>query len=130
MANYAHIELIGHLGKNVTMTYTEEGMAIAKCSLAVNTGWGDREVTTWYNLTAFGKSAERFNEWTRKGIGVRVSGEPSQNKWKDKEGNERITFEVTLDSFTVLERREPTQDNQQGKQAPQSTPATRDDIPF
>lgn len=116
MANFAGINLIGHTGKDSQLTYTQKGTAVAKCSMAVKTGYGEREVTTWWMLTVWGKQAELFNEWVRKGMLIHVSGEPSLNTWIDQEGNERQSLDVNVRSFETLERRDASNQSQSNDQ--------------
>jgi single-strand DNA-binding protein len=89
------IMLIGNLGKDPDMSYTQAGTAITKFSLAVNRRSKDRETgerkdeTTWFNVTAFDRLGETCNEFLHKGSKVYIEGRMQSRKYTDKEGAER-----------------------------------------
>lgn len=102
MPSQATINLIGHLGRNPELSYTASGLAIARCSVAVNSGYGDREVTTWYSLTLFGKKAELFNEWARSGQAVSIVGEFYQDSYTTQAGEKRDKLQVDVYDFKLI----------------------------
>ena len=64
--------LIGNLGKDPEVKYTQTGMAVARFSVATNDrfkdkdgNWQDR--TEWHNLVAFQRTAEIAAEYLKKG---------------------------------------------------------------
>ena len=59
MMSFAQITLIGHVGRDPELTYTPEGVAVTRFSLAVSKKEGKegKERTTWFNCTATGASA-------------------------------------------------------------------------
>ena len=70
-----NICITGRLGKDPEMKYTPNGKAVTKLSVANNTGWGDNEKTTWFNVECWGQNAEFVNEYGSKGRLVSVTGE-------------------------------------------------------
>ena len=128
MPNYAQVTVIGHLGRDPELKYTQSGTAIVSCSIAVKTGYGDYAKTTWWNLTAFGKTAERFNDWTRKGLAVQVVGTPYLDTYTKQDGTQAQSLKVDVSDFTVLERRDD--DTPQPQAQRQAPPANGQDIPF
>ena len=50
-------------------------MAIAKYTLAIDKGYGDKKKTIFVNCTAFGKAGEFVSKYFHKGQRVLVSGE-------------------------------------------------------
>ena len=104
MPNSALIIIVGHLGREPELKYTSSGTPMTKTSLAVKTGWGERQKTTWYNLTAFGKTAERMNEWLKKGMACQIIGTPWQDEYTANDGTPRQPIQVDVTDFTPLER--------------------------
>lgn len=102
------IMLIGNLGKDPDMTYTQSGMAITKFSLAVNrfaksSATGERQKETdWFNIVAMDKRAEICNEYLHKGSKVYIEGRLSQRKYTDKNGIERWMVEVIVSEMEML----------------------------
>ena len=128
MPNFAMVQLIGHLGRDPELKYTQSGTAICTNSIAVKTGYGDYAKTTWWNLTAFGKTAERFNEWTRKGISVQIVGTPYLDEYQRQDGTQGQSLKVDVSDFTVLERRDDDTPQAQAQSKPRQ--GNGSDIPF
>jgi len=102
------IQLIGNLGKDPEMSYTEAGAAVTKFSLAVNRRYKDqegerREETTWFNVTAFNQLAELMNTYLHKGSKVYIEGRMTSRKYTDKEGIERTTWDVVANEMEMLD---------------------------
>jgi len=103
--------LIGNLGKDVDLTYTNIGTAIAKFSLAVNSfkkgADGEKgQQTDWFNCVAWSKLAETCSSYLKKGQKVCVEGRIVQNKYVDKEGNNRVSWEIHISEMEMLSARE------------------------
>jgi single-strand DNA-binding protein len=129
------IMLIGNLGKDPDMSYTQAGTAITKFSLAVNRRSKDRETgerkdeTTWFNVTAFDRLGETCNEFLHKGSKVYIEGRMQSRKYTDKEGAERVAWDVIASEMQMLDPKGASQGGDYGASgaAGGSTP---DDIPF
>jgi len=128
MPNFAQITLAGHTGGDVDLQYTQTGTARATVSLAVNTGYGDYQVASWYRIQMFGKRAEAFSEHVKKGTAVIVSGEPEIQLWTDKNENERTTVQVTVDKWTFAGSRGDSNSNYNDDH--NELPRKKKDIPF
>jgi single-strand DNA-binding protein len=102
------ILLIGNLGKDPEMTYTDAGVAMTKFSLAVNRRYKDhegerREETTWFNVTAFNQLAELMNTYLHKGAKVYLEGRMTSREYTDKEGNKRTAWDVVANEMEMLD---------------------------
>src|SRR3954447_312277 len=108
MANGLNIvHLIGNLGNDVDLKYSQGGMAIASVSLATSSTRkgkdGDREtVTQWHRVKMFGRLAEVAGEYLRKGSQVYIEGEIRYDKYTDKEGVEKYTTDIIANEMTML----------------------------
>ena len=82
-------QMIGNLGRDPEMKYFESGAAVAKCSIAVETGY-DRDsrqkITEWVKLEFWGKQAETIANYCRKGSKIMVAGELSIERWNSLVG--------------------------------------------
>ena len=63
----AQLSIIGNLGRDPEMSYTPDGTATVKFSVAVTRKTKDKESTTWFNCVAFRKQAETINPYVKKG---------------------------------------------------------------
>lgn len=103
------IILIGNLGRDPEMSYTEKGTAVTKFSLAVSkrasrsqTGERPQDDTDWFNVTAFNQLAEICNNYLRKGQKVYVEGRLSIRKYTDRENIQRTAVDVTISDMEML----------------------------
>ena len=93
----------GHLGRDAEVRVTAAGKNVLSFSLAVKTGWGEREKTMWVKCITFGRQAEgQLVDYLKKGTQVGVSGEISLNEWTTKEGEKRADIEVVCNNIELL----------------------------
>jgi len=103
MPNHASATIIGHLGREPETRATQSGSKVFSTALAVNTGYGDNKRTTWWNVSAFGKTAETLEKFNlSKGDAIGFTGEVSMRPWKDKDGNEKQSLELAVRDFILL----------------------------
>lgn len=102
----ANISILGNAGRDANLRYTEKGTAVASFPVASNSfkngPEGRTEVTHWFNVTAFGKTAEIIAEHVKKGTYLLVHGRLSFNPWTTNEGDPRSGAEVALFSFEFV----------------------------
>lgn len=77
----------GNLGKDAEVKYTQGGTAICEFSVAVKSGYGDREKTNWVRCAIFGKKAEgQLPQYLKQGTQVAISGELTLEEWEGQNG--------------------------------------------
>jgi single-strand DNA-binding protein len=99
--------LVGRLGRDPELRYTQGGQPVANFTLATNERWtskdGDRqERTEWHRIVAWGKLAELCNEYLSKGRQVYIEGRLQTREWEDKEGHKRQTTEINANTVQFL----------------------------
>src|SRR6266545_851685 len=99
MASVNKVILIGNLGRDPEVRYTQNGTAVANFTLATNEVWTDKggerqEKTEWHRIVVWGKQAEIVREHLSKGKQVYVEGSIQTRQWDDREGNKRQTTEI------------------------------------
>lgn len=142
MANLNCVHLIGRLGRDPECRTFANGGKVANFSICVNnrkknqqTGqWEDDPV--WLYCSAFnqgdnGKTADLVEKYLKKGQQVFVEGRLVEEKWTDKEGQERKQIKIRVQNVQFLEPRPPDQANgqaapQQRRQAAQVSPVADD----
>ena len=103
--------LIGNLGGNPEVRYTQNGHAIANISLATTTTRRDKESgeiherTEWHRIVFFNRLAEIVGEFLKKGSKVFVEGPLRTRKWTDKNGMDRYTTEIIASEMLMLDSR-------------------------
>lgn len=86
----------GRLGADPIARQTKNGKAMVTCSFAVNAARpGTEEITEWFSLAAFGKTAEAL-ERHFKGDLLAASGELHKTKFVGRDGKERESWALTV----------------------------------
>ena len=129
--------LIGNLGADPEIRYTQSGSAVANIRVATTETWtkdGEKEEQTeWHRVVAFGRLAEIMGEWLVKGSKVYLEGKIQTRKWQDRDGNDRYTTEIVAREMKMLTSKGNAQGNsgQQYEDPPvPDVPPMDDDVPF
>lgn len=140
------LSIIGNLGGDCEVRYTQAGKAVGTFSVAITSGWGERKKTTWVRCTLFGDRAEKLAPYIHKGDRIGVCGELELQEWEKKDGTKGSTVccivrDVTLLGDKNASRTEPasgagSSQPSANPEAGAGNPATNaggdfdDDIPF
>ena len=114
--------LVGNLGRDPEVRFTNDGMKIANFSIATSESWKDkatgerRERTEWHRIVIMNdRLSEICEQYIRKGTKVYVEGQLQTRKWTDQEGRERYTTEILISRFkgelTILDSRASVGEN-------------------
>ena len=106
MQDFNQVTFIGRLGQDPSMSYTPNGNAVTKFSIAVNRGktaQGKELAAMWLNVTCWQKLAEIVDKYAFKGSKVLVQGKFDQEEYKDKEGVNRIKFVIVASTVQLLD---------------------------
>ena len=87
---------MGRLTKNPEMRYTQQNTPVASFTVAVDRDFGEKQ-TDFIDCTAWNKTAEFISKYFQKGQMISVSGRLQSRKWEDKNGNNRINWEIVVD---------------------------------
>jgi single-strand DNA-binding protein len=103
------VQLIGHLGTDVQLMELANGNKKASMSMAVNNSYTTssgqtKKDTSWFNLVAWGKSAEKMVETLKKGMEIGIEGRVSNRKYTDKNGAVKYIFEIVVTDFSVMDK--------------------------
>ena len=100
--------LVGNLGNDPDVRYTQSGAAVANVSIATSESWKDKntgeqqEKTEWHRVVFFGRLAEIVSEYLKKGSQIYVEGRLQTRKWQDKEGIDRYSTEIVANEMQML----------------------------
>ena len=98
------VELLGRVGTDPQMRYTQGGTAVTQLRLATDRPRrnGDTD-TDWHNLVVWGATAEAVNQYVSKGQRIYVAGRLVQNTWETEDGQPRSRTEVHASEVVFLD---------------------------
>lgn len=111
--------VIGNLGDDPTIRYTQNNIAIATLSVATSETWKDKqtgepkEITEWHRCIAHRRLAEICGEYLKKGSKVYIEGRLQTRKWQGQDGVDRYTTEIIVKELQMLDGRNNNQGGQQ-----------------
>ena len=131
------VMLIGNLGHDPEVKYSQQGTAIAQFSVATTERWKDKggklqEHTEWFAMKTFGRRAEIVGESLHKGSRVYLEGRKRTESWDDKQtGAKQYRDLVYVDRIEFLDSRSRGNDQKDPTEgASEETTVTDQDIPF
>jgi len=99
--------LVGNLGNDPEVKYTQSGMAVTRISLATTSSRKDRdgntqERTEWHRVVFFGKLGEIAGEYLRKGRQVYIEGSIRYDKYTGQDGVEKYSTDIVANEMQML----------------------------
>ena len=130
--------LIGRLGADPEVRYTQDGTMVTNFNLATDEQWKDKngektQKTEWHRIVTFRKLAEICGgNYLAKGRLVYIEGRIQTRAWDDKDGNKRYTTEIIASNMQMLERKEQGSYSSSGTgmPTPNGFSIPDDDVPF
>lgn len=138
---YQKLIIVGNLGRDPEMRYTQSGTPVTNFSVATNRRWTNQdgspgEETIWFRVSVWRRQAETCNEYLEKGSRVLVEGRLNPDPetggpriWTDRDGNPRASFEMTGLNVRFLGRGAPGAGGG-GADMSEEPPAEEEEIPF
>lgn len=120
------IILMGRLGRDPEVRYTQGGTPVASFSLAVDRDFLDQATgkrpTDWIDVVAWSARAKFVQQYFRKGQLAVVEGRLQIRDWTDREGNKRRSAEVVADQvyFAGAKTAPPSEGNADEAELPQT----------
>ncbi|MBI3941890.1 MAG: single-stranded DNA-binding protein [Chloroflexi bacterium] len=133
---YQKTIVVGNLGSDPELRYTQSGQAVCSFSLAVNRKWTGqdgqaREETTWFRVSVWGKQAETVNQYLAKGRMALVEGRIATHAFMGNDGQPRASLDLTADSVRFIGGGKGTGPGQgQADAGDMAPPSSEDEIPF
>lgn len=133
------VQLIGNLGADPEIRFTQAGKKVANFSLATNVSWRDkqsgekREHTEWHRIVVFNEGlADVVERFVRKGSKLFIQGALRTRKWQGQDGKDNWTTEVVLQGFNsrldMLDKLEGN--SNRPPEPPAGAPDLDDEIPL
>ncbi|WP_018127733.1 single-stranded DNA-binding protein [Balneola vulgaris] len=108
MSSLNKAQLIGRLGQDPEVRYTQSNTAVATLSIATSERYKDsngeqQEKTEWHRVVAWGRLAEICQQFLTKGSLVYIEGPIQTRQWEDNQGQKRYTTEIKALQMTMLD---------------------------
>jgi single-strand DNA-binding protein len=142
MSGVNKVILIGNLGANPEVRFTQGGSAVANLRLATTERYTDRsgqkqEQTEWHRVVLFGRQAEVAQQYLTKGRQVYIEGRIRTRQWQDQQGQKRYSTEIVATNMQLIGGRSDRPAEDMGATVPPDDQAGADfgggpddDIPF
>ena len=138
--SYNKVILIGRLGRDPELRYTQSGTPVANFPLATSETYTDKngnkqEKTEWHKIVVWNNQAENVTKYLSKGRLALVEGSLQTRKWTDNQGQDRYTTEIRaqrvvfLDSQASVDSSESSTEENYGPAFP-SEASGIDEAPF
>ena len=100
-----NISLTGNLGRDNEIKQLSSGKVVLNNSIGVrsNSKVGGEYKTSWFNVSIFGKSAEIFSQYTKKGSKVFLTGEVRIRDYKKQDGTTGMSVDLIVNNFEFLD---------------------------
>ena len=135
------VVLTGRLTADPELKTTTNGISVTRFSIAVNRNYrsGEERQTDFINIVAWRQTAEFVAKYFKKGNLIGIEGSIQTNRYQDRDGNNRTSFEVVANNVQFVESK---RDSAPADSAPASFSnagtndfadlgdATDDDLPF
>ena len=107
MAGLNKVMLIGNLGADPELKYTQGGQSVLKIRLATTETYlnkaGERqERTEWHTVVLWGKRAEALHKFLHKGKTIYVEGRIQTRSYEDKDGVKKYATDINANDIILL----------------------------
>ena len=129
-----YVDVQGNLTKDCELRYSSNGMAICSLSVAVNESkkkpdgtW--ENIPSYFDVTCFGKLAERVAPAALKGKRFDISGHLKQERWQSTDGKNMSKVVIIADDISPTSLLGSSSGATGGKPAPAMASGFADDFP-
>lgn len=137
MAGLCKATIIGNLGGDPEMRYTQAGKPMTRFRVACNSRRRGQdgemvEETEWLRVTCFSRLAEVANEYLTKGSRVFIEGRLRSETWDGQDGQKRFSMEILANELQILDSRSRSESPGPAPAATRPAPQETDieDLPF
>lgn len=94
--SFNHVTVIGRIVRDIKTESSTSGTTYLRNAIAVDRK-GKKDETDFFEVTAFGKTAEFIEKYFSKGRKIAISGHLQSNNYKDKEGKSHTSVAIIAD---------------------------------
>lgn len=131
------VTLVGHVGKDPDVRHLDNGVSVARFSLATNETYtdksGERKTTTeWHNIVVWRGLADVAEKYVKSGSLLYVEGKLKTSSYDDKDGVKHYRTDIICDNFRMLGKKDSTTQDapKESTQESSTVQDPTDDLPF
>lgn len=127
------VVLVGRLTENPELRKTSSDISVTRFSIAVDrkVKSGEEKQADFISIVAWRQTAEFITKYFTKGQRIGVEGSLRMNKYTDKDGNNRTSYEVVIDNAHFVESKKESGAEPTAQPAPSYEEISADDdLPF
>lgn len=111
------VNITGRIGKEPEVKVLQSGSKVCNLSLAVDRrGKDNNKETDWFDLQAWGKTADFAANYVKKGGLVGITGMLQTRSWEAQDGSKRFATYIVVEKIDLLSRTEQTAPTEQPTQ--------------
>lgn len=123
----------GRWTKDIDFKALESGKTLAKSSVAVDDGYGNKKQTYFFDVEMWGKTAENVANHSGKGRKILIEGRIKQDRW-EKDGQKFSAVRIVAENVEFLDYKDNGNGNESSNDSQLSDnnepPINDDDLPF
>jgi single-strand DNA-binding protein len=102
--------LVGNLGKDPEVRYLENGVPVARFTMATSETFTDknsgekREITDWHNIVLWRGLAKIAESYLKKGMKVYIEGKLKTRSWQDENQQTKYATDIVADQMVMLSK--------------------------
>lgn len=124
------LNAIGNVGRDAEVRFTPNAKAVTQFSFALQSGYGDKQITTWINCNIWGERGQTLAPMLLKGTRIGITGELTNRPYIAKDGTEKHSLELRISDVTLLGSKGETGSAQRQYQRTNDPMDFESDIPF
>lgn len=107
MASFNRVVIMGNLGQDPELRYTQSQMPVCTLNVATtdyrtSADGQKQEFTEWHRVVVWNKQAENCSKYLAKGRSVLVEGRLQTRNWEDKQGQKRYVTEIVAQNVQFV----------------------------
>ncbi|MDX1917890.1 MAG: single-stranded DNA-binding protein [Candidatus Caenarcaniphilales bacterium] len=110
---FSAVTVVGRAGSDAELKYFDSGAAKAEVSVAVDRGKtrDGQDLTDWFKIVFWGKTAEIAGKYVKKGGMIGVDGAVVMDRWTDKaSGEQRYAYSIKANNLRLLSSKREMQE--------------------
>ena len=105
------VSILGTLTRDCEIKYTQSGTAVASFGIAHNEKKKQQDgnytdVAHFFDVTAWGKTAENINQYFKKGSRILIDGRLDFSQWTSQSGEKRSKVGIIVEKFDFIDRKD------------------------
>lgn len=126
------VVMVGRLAQDPELKKTPNGKSVVSTSLAVQRDYKENgeKKADFFPIVVWGKSADNFHSWLKKGQLISVSGRLQRRDYENQQGQRVYVTEIVVEQFYPLERTDHEHTNASQESLPPEPPINESDFPF